>query len=87
MRDDRSPSARSSLGGVRTDLAKLRDRLTEWLVDKAFPLWWEVGADRQRGGYHERIGLDGIPILEPRRARVQPRQIYCFSVAHDLAWP
>jgi mannose-6-phosphate isomerase len=87
LRDDRSPSARSSLGGVRTDLAKLRDRLTEWLVDKAFPLWWEVGADRQRGGYHERIGLDGIPILEPRRARVQPRQIYCFSVAHDLDWP
>ena len=87
MPDDRSTTAGISPGRLRNDLADMRDRLTEWLFDKAYPLWWEVGADRQRGGYHERIGLDGVPILEPRRARVQPRQIYCFSVAHDLAWP
>jgi mannose-6-phosphate isomerase len=59
--------------------------LKSWLPD-AFTLWWERGADHENGGFHERLKLDGSPTGEPRRARLHPRQIYCFSLADELGW-
>jgi mannose/cellobiose epimerase-like protein (N-acyl-D-glucosamine 2-epimerase family) len=63
-----------------------RDRLKRWLVDSAYPLWWEQGFDHRRGGFHERLAQDGMPLDEPRSARVQPRQIFCYAVAAHLGW-
>jgi len=67
-------------------LQALRDRLMTWLTTAALPLWWETGADRENGGFHERLALDGSPCLEPRRARVQARQVFTYAVAGQLGW-
>lgn len=67
-------------------LVRLRDDLKSWALDHAFPLWWEVGADHVKGGFFEKIALDGTPVEAPRRARVQPRQIYSYAVAGLLGW-
>ena len=67
-------------------LVRLRDELKAWALDHAFPLWWTVGADHAKGGFFEKIALDGTPVEAPRRARVQPRQIYSYAVAGLLNW-
>jgi len=67
-------------------LGSMRDTMKAWLIDKALPIWWEVGADRVHGGFHERLALDGTPCRDPRRARVQARQIFAFAVAGRLGW-
>lgn len=67
-------------------LARLRDDLKAWALDHAFPLWWNVGADKVKGGFFEKIALDGTPVEAPRRARVQPRQIYSYAAAGLLGW-
>jgi len=66
--------------------ARLRDRLKAWALDEAFPMWWDVGADKVQGGFFEKIALDGTPVEAPRRARVQPRQIYAYAAAGALGW-
>lgn len=59
------------------DLGIKLDALTYWLHEKALPLWLSTGFD-QNGGFFERIGLDASPMKDDnRRARVQPRQVYC----------
>jgi mannose-6-phosphate isomerase len=67
-------------------LVRLRDDLKAWALDHAFPVWWEIGADKVQGGFFEKIALDGTPVEAPRRARVQPRQIYSYAVAGLLGW-
>jgi mannose-6-phosphate isomerase len=68
------------------DARAVRNDLRAWLLDYAYPQWWEVGADHERGGFFEKIGQAGAPVQAPRRARVQPRQIYAFAVAPALGW-
>ncbi len=57
-----------------------------WVREAAFPLWWEVGADRVRGGFHEALSIAGEPQPGPRRARVQARQTYVYATAGALGW-
>ncbi len=61
-------------------------RLKAWLFDDALPLWLANGIDRRSGGFFERLDQSGRPLSEPRRSRVQPRQIYCFTEAGRLGW-
>jgi mannose-6-phosphate isomerase len=61
-------------------------RLKRWAAEKAYPLWWSKGADQENGGFYEKLALDGSPLVLPKRARVQPRQIYSFSQAAKLGW-
>lgn len=68
------------------DAAYLRDRLKTWAVGAAYPLWWETGADHKKGGFFEKLDLEGAPVDGPRRGRVLPRQIYSFAIAGDLGW-
>ncbi|MBB6255045.1 AGE family epimerase/isomerase [Nitrospirillum iridis] len=77
-----SPAFSSALA----DAAAVRGQLNTWLVEHAYPLWWEAGADRLHGGFHEKLGLDGKPTNDPRRARVQARQVYAYSVAAKSGW-
>jgi mannose-6-phosphate isomerase len=63
-----------------------RDRLLGWLMNDALPIWWTVGADRERGGFHEAIDLAGKPVLGERRARVQARQIFTYAIAGEMGW-
>jgi mannose/cellobiose epimerase-like protein (N-acyl-D-glucosamine 2-epimerase family) len=71
---------------VLRSLAQARDELKSWLVEAAYPLWFERGIDRVHGGFHESLSQDGQPLAVPRRARVQPRQIYAFAKAGMLGW-
>lgn len=59
--------------------------LRRWLFGSAYELWWRRGAD-PRGGFHERLALDGTPVDEPRRLRVQARQTHVFAEAARLGW-
>ena len=61
-------------------------RLKRWAAEDAYPIWWSKGADQQNGGFHEKLAQDGPPVPLPRRARVQPRQIYSFGKAKSLGW-
>lgn len=63
-----------------------QQRLQHWLLQSAFPLWSERGVDSERGGFYERLAADGRALDEPRRARVQPRQVYSFAQAPGLGW-
>lgn len=61
------------------------DRVTNWLVSSALPLWADAGVDREGGGFVERLFLDGAPdFAAAKRVRVQARQIYVFAHAHLL---
>jgi mannose/cellobiose epimerase-like protein (N-acyl-D-glucosamine 2-epimerase family) len=66
-------------------IQELQSRFCDWLCDAAYPLWSTRGVD-PAGGFHERLGQDGKPLVEPRRSRVNPRQAYCFAVAPSLGW-
>jgi mannose-6-phosphate isomerase len=57
----------------------------DWLFDELLPLWSTTGRC-PAGGFVERIGLDGAAIDEPKRVRVQARQIYVFAEAGRLGW-
>ncbi|MDE2183863.1 MAG: AGE family epimerase/isomerase [Alphaproteobacteria bacterium] len=67
-------------------LESLSSRLNAWLFEEALPLWWQSGADRERGGFHELLALDGVAPSAPRRARVQARQSYSYAKAGDMGW-
>jgi mannose/cellobiose epimerase-like protein (N-acyl-D-glucosamine 2-epimerase family) len=60
--------------------------LCAWLFDAALPLWWERGADRVRGGFFEKIDVDGTPADLPRRFRVIARQAFSYFEASRLGW-
>ncbi len=68
------------------DAARLRDRLKTWAAETAYPIWWEIGADRSKGGFFEKIDLEGRAVDGPRRGRVLPRQIYAYAIADELGW-
>jgi hypothetical protein len=53
-----APVEAAAMSDVTAETAALK----RWLFDAALPLWWEQGADRVRGGFHEAITLDGKPL-------------------------
>jgi mannose-6-phosphate isomerase len=63
-----------------------RDSLRTWAVEEAYPIWGERGVDHRRGGFVEAMSHAAEPLALPRRARVQPRQLYSFAVAGALGW-
>jgi mannose-6-phosphate isomerase len=57
------------------------------MIDHALPLWATTGWDQTRGGFIERLDMDGSPQMEsPRRVLVQARQIYCYAKAAQFNW-
>lgn len=55
---------------------------TDWVVQKALPLWSAAGYDRARRLYHERLTFDATPIVtSDLRLMVQARQIATFCRA------
>ncbi len=69
-----------------TEAVEICSSLKRWLLEDAYPLWWTQGADHERGGFHERLRLDGTPTGEARRARLHPRQMYAYSISDELGW-
>lgn len=64
----------------------LRDRLKAWLLEFAFPIWWNPGADLAGGGFHDRLDVAGRPIAGVKRARVAARQVFSYAVACEMGW-
>ena len=72
----------ADLSDVVSEVTTLR----RWLFESALPLWWSVGADHVRGGFHEAIDLDGNPVAQPHRARSIARQAFSYCEAGRLGW-
>src|SRR6516164_6005104 len=61
--------------------------MLEWMKHEALPFWGTVGVDHTRGGFHERLDLQGHSILDvPKRLMVQGRQLYVYCHAGLLGW-
>jgi mannose/cellobiose epimerase-like protein (N-acyl-D-glucosamine 2-epimerase family) len=74
---------------ARQSLATLKREyqwLHRWLLHDAYPLWAAQGYDQRRGGFEESLTSAGPVIDQPRRARVQARQIYAFARAASFGW-
>jgi mannose/cellobiose epimerase-like protein (N-acyl-D-glucosamine 2-epimerase family) len=71
---------------TKRDLQQVHGRLLDWLVGAAYPCWAARGVDPVNGGFVEVLAQDGSAPSLPRRARVQPRQIYCFGRAPGFGW-
>ena len=69
-----------------TVLADPTRDLMAWLEGAALPLWWQKGADRLHGGFHDALDDHGEPVATNRRARVQARQVYVYATAGALGW-
>ncbi len=83
------PALRTDATAGLTDAGQLHAHnawLRHWLAHVACPLWASRGVDEVHGGFHELLGPEGPLAGEPRRARVQVRQIYAFARATGLGW-
>ncbi len=70
----------------RIELAQLNARLVQWLAQAAYPMWAAHGIDARNGGFVETLGQNVRDLAAPRRARVQPRQVFAFSQAARFGW-
>ncbi len=62
-------------------------RLREWAIGQALPLWAAEGFDRVHGRFEERLSLRGERLTGvPQRLMVQARQIYCYGLAARRGW-
>jgi len=59
-----------------------KQKIENWMFERALPHWHAHGVDRAHGGFMERLALSGMPdAVDFKRIRVQARQIYVFSHA------
>ncbi len=69
-----------------TRLQAAIDRLTDWYVERALPLWARAAADAS-GSFYESLDFSGEPLTgQNRRVRVQSRQIHTFTHAALRGW-
>ncbi|ADZ71216.1 AGE family epimerase/isomerase [Polymorphum gilvum] len=92
MTIDQPPAARDApapdeAGDVSRAVKAMAEEMRGWLFAAALPRWHAAGIDRERGGFHEAIDVaTGAAVDAPRRARVQPRQVYSFLEAGRMGW-
>lgn len=67
-------------------LAEQQAYLKNSLFDKMLPVWWAQGGDTKKGGFYERLNLDGTPHDINRRSRVAARQVYTYALAHRMGY-
>lgn len=80
------PSTDEPLKAPEDTVRSATQDLLRWLVSTACPLWASRGFDRVQGAFHESLDGDARPASEPRRIRVQLRQVYSFARAASLGW-
>ena len=66
-------------------LSALSDQLGRWLKLNALPLWATLGLDAD-GAFAEALDEEGAQVGDFRRARVQARQAYVYSLASNWGW-
>jgi mannose/cellobiose epimerase-like protein (N-acyl-D-glucosamine 2-epimerase family) len=75
------------LSPIADDQRGIVATLRALVVEHSLPLWASEGWDCSRGGFVERLDLEGkADQFAPRRVRVQARQIYSFAMAAQLGW-
>jgi mannose-6-phosphate isomerase len=79
-------AAPADSGASVAKLKREHEILLRWLLTDAYPLWATQGYDEVRGGFEESLTAAGPSADQPRRARVQARQIYSFARAASLGW-
>ena len=58
-----------------------------WFKEDALPFWMTRGIDEKTGASWEKLDANGAPLTQsPRRARVQSRQIFVYSLAAMRGW-
>ncbi|WP_443751213.1 AGE family epimerase/isomerase [Asticcacaulis solisilvae] len=72
--------------GLNPSLTEMQSTLTAWLFDKALPIWWNTGGDREKGGFFEKLNLDGTPYDIDRRTRVAARQVFSYALAESMGY-
>lgn len=83
---DRRDSLNSkALPGEEASLADLSRDFTRWLKLNALPLWGTLGIAAD-SGFVETLDDDGAATSAFRRARVQARQAYVFSLGFEWGW-
>ena len=75
----------SPLPAAPPSLEALAERFERWLKLAALPLWATLGVDVD-GAFVEALDEAGAPVGDFRRARVQARQAYVFSLAAAWGW-
>ena len=75
----------SPLPAAPPSLEALAERFERWLKLAALPLWATLGVDAD-GAFVEALDEAGVPVGDFRRARVQARQAYVFSLAAAWGW-
>jgi mannose-6-phosphate isomerase len=73
-------------GAGVNELGQARGWAREWLLDAALPLWWQSGADRECGGFYDRLDQHARAVDGPKRLRVQARQAFVYAEAGKLGW-
>lgn len=63
-----------------------RERVQNWLFEKALPHWATSGVNHHHGGFYEKLSLQGLPVAGPRRSRTMARQIYAFAQGGLAGW-
>jgi len=76
------PDAGDALATLKREYQLLRG----WLLNDAYPLWATQGYDRLHGGFEDTLTAEGPSPDQPRRARVQVRQVYAFARGASLGW-
>jgi mannose-1-phosphate guanylyltransferase/mannose-6-phosphate isomerase len=66
-------------------LSDLSGDFVRWLKMSALPLWAALGVAAD-GGFVETLDEEGAPVGDFRRARVQARQAYVFSLGSEWGW-
>ncbi|WP_292068088.1 AGE family epimerase/isomerase [Brevundimonas sp. UBA7664] len=81
-RERAGPGGGAEEGVSLTDMVRDFDR---WLKLSALPLWGALGVGAD-GGFVEALDEDGVAVGDFRRARVQARQAYVFSLGFEWGW-
>lgn len=78
-------TGRDRSAGVEVPLAEMFDTFLRWLKLSALPLWATLGVAAD-GGFVEVLDENGSAVGDFRRARVQARQAYVFSLGSEWGW-
>ncbi|MGZ3304338.1 MAG: AGE family epimerase/isomerase [Asticcacaulis sp.] len=86
MSDDRLSVSEALSDNLAANLAEMQTSLKLWLFDAALPLWWNLGGDLEKGGFFEKLNLDGTPNDINRRTRVAARQVFSYALARQMGY-
>lgn len=78
-------TGQDGVAGRATSLQDLARDFLRWLKLNALPLWGTLGVSAD-GGFIEALDEAGAAVGDFRRARVQARQAYVFSLGADWGW-